>query len=545
MVSMKPITQIAEEMGLDPKAIIPYGHYMAKVPLEAIRSEGLRGKLILVTGMTPTPGGEGKTTVSVGLTQGLAKLGHRPVVTLRQPSLGPVFGIKGGGTGGGLATVVPEEEINLHFTGDMHAVASAHNLLAALVDNAVYRGSIPEFEASGVEWRRTTDASDRALRQVVMGMGGSTNSPLRESGFDIVAASQIMAILALASDLDDLRRRVERTVVGMTSQGQPVTVGDLKVTGALLALLRHAIKPNLVQTREGQAALVHTGPFGNIAHGCGSVVADRLALGYADYVVTEAGFGADLGFEKFMHIKARPNQLEPNAAVLVASVRALKWHGGIAAGDLPTPNEKAVEEGAANLEHLVGVVRRFGLPVVVAINRFHTDTDGEISVAQSHALAAGAEAAPEIRAFLEGGDGSVELAEAVAGVATSSPNVSYIYPPDAPVEEKVMALAREVYGASDVDWNPTARRRLQRFESLGWGRLPICMAKTPLSLSHDPALRGRPSGYMFPIVDIRVSTGAGYVYPLAGRIETLPGLPSKPRALDLDVDDGGNVVGLG
>ena len=541
---MKPINEIAAQIGLDPQAIEPYGHYMAKVPLEIFPQGTQRGKLILVTGINPTPAGEGKTTVSVGLTEGLGKLGHQVIVTLREPSLGPVFGIKGGGTGGGQATILPEEEINLHFTGDMHAVASTNNLLAALVDNAVYRGDIDGFEASGVEWRRVTDASDRALRQVITGLGGSANTPFREAAFSIIAASEIMAILALTSGWDDLRCRLERIVVGLTRDSQPVTVGDLKVTGALISLMRHAIKPNLVQTVEGQAALVHAGPFGNIAHGCSSVLADRLALGCSEYVVTEAGFGADLGFEKFMHIKARFNDLIPSAVVLVATVRAIKWHGGVVVGELDHPNEAVMEKGFANLEHMVGLVQRFGLPVVVAINRFPSDTDAETSLLRRLTLKAGAQGVAGINAFQKGGEGALELAEVVKGVATSVPEVSYLYPQDASIEEKVEALARDVYGADGVAWNPTARRRLRRFESLGWGKLPICMAKTHLSLSHDPKLKGRPSGYEFQVADIRVSTGAGFVYPLAGRIETLPGLPSKPRALDIDVDATGNVVGL-
>ena len=541
---MKSINDIAAQIGLDPRAIEPYGHYMAKVPLEIFPKGNRRGKLILVTGINPTPAGEGKTTVSVGLTEGLGKLGDQVIVTLREPSLGPVFGIKGGGTGGGRATILPEEEINLHFTGDMHAVASTHNLLAALVDNAVYRGDIEGFEPSGVEWRRVTDASDRGLRQVITGLGGSANSPLRESGFSIIAASEVMAILALASDWDDLRVRLSRIVVGLTKDGNPVTVEDLKITGALVSLMRHAIKPNLVQTVEGQTAVVHAGPFGNIAHGCSSVLADRLALGCAEYVVTEAGFGADLGFEKFMHIKARFNDLEPSAVVIVATVRALKWHGGLSIRELGEEDESALQLGFANLEHMIGLVGRFGLPAVVAINRFPGDTEDEISLLRRLSLAAGARGVAEVNAFQKGGEGSIELAEVVKGVATDSPNVSYLYSEDDSIEDKVASLARNVYAADGVVWNPVAKRRLRKFESLGWGSLPICMAKTHLSLSHDPALKGRPSGYDFQISDVRVSTGAGFVFPLAGRIETLPGLPSKPRALDIDVDNSGNVRGL-
>ena len=367
---MRPITEIAANLGLDPQTIVPYGTYKAKIPLDAIRETDQRGKLVVVTGMTPTRAGEGKTTTSVGLAQGLGMRGKSVVATLREPSLGPIFGIKGGGTGGDKARVVPEDEINVHFTGDAHAVGSAHNLLAALTDNAVQRGQIPGLEPAGISWRRVTDVEDRALRTIVTGIGGAANAPVQETGFDIVTASEIMAILALSSDLEDLRARLNKIVVGFTAEGAPVSAGDVGAVGSMMSLLRYAILPNLVQTTEGQPVLVHTGPFGNIAHGCSSVVADRLALSYAEYVITEAGFGADLGFEKFMHIKARSNGLEPSAAVLVASVRALRSHGGARVRELDTPNLEAVEKGIANLEHLVGVVRSFGLPVVVAINRF-------------------------------------------------------------------------------------------------------------------------------------------------------------------------------
>ena len=542
---MKPISQIAADLGIEKEHLIPYGRYKAKVSLEARKSDQQqKGQLVVVTGITPTPAGEGKTTTAIGLTQGLGRLGHQAVATLREPTLGPIYGIKGGGTGGGKARVVPEDEINIHFTGDAHAVASAHNLLAALVDNAVQRGQVADMDATGIQWSRVTDASDRALRDIVTGVGGSNNSPLQESRFDIVSASEIMAILALSSDLNDYRQRLSRIVVGRTRSGNPVTVESLGVTGSLLTLLRHTVMPNLVQTLEGQPTLIHAGPFGNIAHGCNSVIADRLALDYADYVVTEAGFGSDLGFEKFMHIKARQSGLLPSTVVLVASVRALKWHGGVGRRALERPDVTAVSDGGPNLAHHVEIIRSFGLPVVVALNRFGTDTAEELATAKQIALDSGVNAAVEADGFTQGGEGMTALAEAVIQ-ATTAPNcVKYAYPLDASAEEKVMALARSIYNAEDVSWTSEARRQLRQFESLGWGKLPICMAKTHLSISHDPSLKGRPSGYTFPIMDIRASVGAGFLYALAGRIETLPGLPTRPRAMDMDVTPDGEIVGL-
>ena len=539
---MRPIAEIASDMGLDPELVIPYGKLKAKVSLDAVRPDGT-GKLVLVTGMTPTRAGEGKTTTTVGLTQAMGRLGHRVAATLREPSLGPIFGIKGGGTGGGAARVMPEDEINVHFTGDAHAVGSAHNLLAALTDNAAQRGSIPGLSPEGVTWRRVTDVEERSLRTIVTGLGGPNNAPVRETGFDIVTASEIMAVLALTSDLGDLRERLGRIIVGFSSEGKPVTAEDVGAVGSMMSLLRYAIQPNLVQTLEGQPVLVHTGPFGNIAHGCNSVIADRLALGYADYVCTEAGFGADLGFEKFMHIKARFNSLEPSAVVLVSTVRAVKVHGGVRLRDIETANESAVEEGMANVEHLVGVVRSFGLPVVVAINRFPSDSPDEVAIVKRRAEAAGAHAAVESQVFSEGGAGGVELAEAVVdAVAGGAAEVSYLYPEEASIRDKVLTLAQKVYGAADVAWSAEARRRLKVFEDLGWGGLPICMAKTHLSLSHRPALKGRPTGYTFEVSELRASMGAGFIYPVAGSIVTMPGLPGEPRALD--VDDQGNILGL-
>ena len=540
---MLPIIEVARNMGLDEDSVIPYGQHKAKISLDAIPSDGRRGKLILVTGMTPTPAGEGKTTTTVGLTQALGRLGHRVTATLREPALGPIFGIKGGGTGGGAAQVVPEDEINIHFTGDAHAVASAHNLLAALTDNVAQRGRIDGFLPTGITWRRVVDMEDRALRSVVAGLGGSANAPFKESGFDIVTASEVMAILALASGLEDLRQRLSRIVVGFTLDGKLVTADDVDAVGSMMALLRHAIQPNLVQTLEGQPVLVHAGPFGNIAHGCNSVVADRLALAHSDYVITEAGFGADLGFEKFMHIKARFNDLEPHAAVLVTTVRAVKSHGGVRLRDLDSPNEEAVQEGMSNVEHLVEVIRSFGLPVVVAINRFPTDTPGEVAIVKARAEAAGASAAVESDVFGRGGEGGIDLANAVIEASSGSkPQITYIYPEDATIEEKVQALARNVYCSNEVVWTPEARRRMRTFASHGWGSLPVCMAKTHLSISDDPNLKGRPSGYVFDITDVRASVGAGFIYPISGSIMTMPGLPGTPRSLD--VDDRGNILGL-
>ncbi len=540
---MRPIAEIAESLGLDKAALIPQGHYKAKIPLDAIREDGKRGKLVVVTGITPTPAGEGKTTTTVGLTQSLGRLGKSVVATLREPSLGPIFGIKGGGTGGGLSLVEPQDEVNIHFTGDAHAVGSAHNLLAALTDNVAQRGQIPGFRPERITWRHVTDVEDRALRSIVTGLGGSANAPIRETGFDIVTASEIMAILALARDLDNLRERLSRIVVGYTDQNAPVTATDVNAVGSLMSLLRHAILPNLVQTTEGQPVIVHAGPFGNIAHGCSSVVGDRLALGYADYVLSEAGFGADLGFEKFMHIKARFNGLDPSAAVLVATVRAVKYHGGVAVRELETPDEDAVRRGMENLTHLIGVVRATGLPVVVAVNHFPTDTQAEMDIVKRGCEEAGAFAAVESRVFADGGAGGMELAEALIQATDGpDPEISYFYPEDASIQDKVLALAHTVYNAADVSWTAASLRTLRGFEANGWGGLPVCMAKTNASISHQASLRGRPSGYTFEVNDVRASVGAGFIYPIAGNIVTMPGLPGSPRALD--VDDKGNILNL-
>ena len=443
-----------------------------------------------------------------------------------------------------MARVVPEDEINIHFTGDAHAVGSAHNLLAALVENEVFRGSIPGLESSGLMWIRVTDASDRGLRQVVSGIGGVNFGPLREARFDIVSASEIMAILALASGLDDLRDRLNRIVIGETSEGEPVNVEQLGCAGSLMTLLHQTVMPNLVQTMEGQPSIIHAGPFGNIAHGCSSIIADKMALGYADYVITEAGFASDLGFEKFMHIKTRQSGLLPSCAVLVASARALKWHGGIRRRDLGNPDPDAVIAGADNLIHHIGIVRSFGLPCVVAINRFGTDSPEELAAVKKIAIDAGAISAVECDGYAQGGAGGEDLAQAVIDASQDTTTITYAYPTNASAEDKVLALAQTIYNASDVSWSPGAQRRLRYFESKGWGDLPICMAKTHLSISHDQSLKGRPGNNTFPITDIRASVGAGFLYALAGPIQTLPGLPTRPRALDMDVTLDGEVIGL-
>ena len=541
---MRPIAEIAQSMSLSPDALEAYGNYKAKVRLDAFPNGSSQGRLVVVTGMTPTSMGEGKTTTSIGLVDGLARLGKRPVLTLRQPSVGPVFGVKGGGTGGGLARVMPDTEINLHFTGDAHAVASAHNLLAAMADAAVHHRAVPDLEASGLEWRRVTNTEDRGLRHIVAGLGGRNNSPVRETGFDIDAASEIMAVLALSAGYDDLRARLARLVVGFSPKGSPVTASDLNAVGAMMALLKDALMPNLVQTLEGQPALVHTGPFGNIAHGSSSILADRLALGCGDFVITEAGFGADLGLEKFVHIKTRSGGTPPSVAVVVVTVRALKWHGGAASRELTTANLEAVKRGMANMEHHIGIVRLFGLPAVVAINRFPEDRPDEVDAIKGAALDAGAHAVAESHGFAQGGEGTLELAEAVVSTSEQPSELNYFYPLDASIEEKVETLALRVYGAGEVRWEAGALRQARRYTDLGWSGLPICMAKTNLSISADPRLRGKPRDYTFPIVGLRASVGAGFLYPLAGEIQTLPGLPRTPNAFGIDVDDAGNVVGL-
>ena len=539
---LNSITKIASDIGMDPESIMPIGKFKAKMPLSMMNDSSSNGKLIVVTGITPTPAGEGKTTTVVGLTQSMAKLGHKTIATLREPSLGPVFGIKGGGTGGGKSLVEPQDEVNIHFTGDAHAVGSAHNLLAALTDNIANRGIISDFTPDGITLRRVTDVEERSLRQIVSGLGGKLNGPIRDTGFDIVAASEVMAILALASDLQDLRHRLSNIVVGYKTTGQPVTANDVGAVGSMLSLLRHAIFPNIVQTTEGQPVFIHAGPFANIAHGCCSVIADKMALNYADYVLTEAGFGADLGFEKFMHIKARLNDLEPHAAVIVATTRALKYHGGISVKELSYPNSDAIKLGSANMKHLISVIKSFGLPVVVAINKFPDDSFDELDLIKSLAYGVGADAAEISDVFSLGGDGAIELAESLVKVTDNKPDVKYMYDLSDSLEDKINSLATKIYNAKGVNYSRSAKKMIKQFTENNWGDLPICMAKTHLSISHNPLLKGCPEGYDFNISDVRASLGAGFIYPLAGNIMTMPGLPSKPRTLD--VDSQGNILGL-
>jgi len=552
--TLKPITEIAMSLGLGSDDIELYGTHKAKIRLavlERLRDRPL-GKYIVVTAITPTPLGEGKTTTTVGLGQALAKIGKQAIIAIRQPSLGPVFGIKGGAAGGGYSQVVPMEDFNLHLTGDFHAVTAAHNLCAAFLDNSLFHGNQLDIDPLAVAWRRVLDVNDRALRQIIVGLGGKENGLPRESGFDITSASEIMAILALTTGLTDLRDRLGRIVVAQSRERAPVTAEDLKVAGAMAVLLKDAIQPNLLQTLENTPAIVHAGPFGNIAHGCSSILADQIGLRLADYVVTEAGFGADLGAEKFFNIKCRASGLVPSAAVLVATVRALKAHSGkyrVVAGrpldpGLSVEDLPALRDGLANLEKQIENVRLHGVPVVVAINHFPTDTDAEIALVREVALAAGAAECAVSRIWAEGGDGGREMAEAVVRVAERGSDFRFLYPLDAPIKEKIATIATRIYGADGVSFQPEAERTIRDIERQGFGGLPVCMAKTHLSLSHDPSLRARPSSFTVPIRTVRLSAGAGFVYPLAGDIRTMPGLPSEPAAMHVDIGDHGQVMGL-
>ena len=538
---LRPIAEIAEEAGLEPDEYDLYGRYKAKVNLSVL--ERLRdtpdAKLVCVTAITPTKAGEGKTTTSVSLTQGLGHIGKSPVLCLREASLGPVFGIKGGAAGGGYAQVVPMEDLNLHFTGDLHAIGAANNLLAAVLEAHILHGNKLGIDPLTVTWRRCVDMNDRALRSVVVGLGGRANGYVRETGFDITAASEVMAIVAVARDLSDLRRRLGQITVAYSFEGEPVTAEELKAAGAMTVLLKDAIKPNLVQTLEGQPAFVHCGPFANIAHGNNSLVADLVGLKLGDYVVTESGFGADMGMEKFLDIVCRIGGLSPSAIVLVATVRALKHHGGDADGGI-----EAIEAGAANLERHLGIVREFGLNAVVAVNRFPGDTDEEIEAVRALAVDYGANAAELNEAFERGGEGAASLAEAVVDAAEQPSSFDYVYPLDAPIDAKIEALCTRVYGAEGVVFLPAAREKIERFTASGFDRLPICMAKTHLSLSHDPALLNAPTGFTIPIREIRAYTGAGWLVPLLGDMQTMPGLGVAPAAFNVDVDEQGRTVGL-
>ncbi|HEX7496189.1 MAG TPA: formate--tetrahydrofolate ligase [Candidatus Limnocylindrales bacterium] len=559
-VSPRPIMDLARELGLRDDEVELYGPFKAKVRLEGIErleaeaaAKGKRGKYVVVTAITPTPLGECKTTTNIGLVQGLNRIGHRAAVCIRQPSLGPVFGIKGGAAGGGYSQVIPMEDFNLHLTGDNHAVGAAHNLLAAFVDNSLTHGNPHGIDPLGVLWPRVVDISDRALRKAIVGLGGRENGYPRETEWQITVASEVMAALALASDIHDLRARLGRMVVATTFDGRRITAEDLLCAGSMTVLLLDAIKPNLLQTLEGGPAFVHCGPFANIAHGNNSVLADRLALATCEIACTEAGFGADMGAEKFFDIKCRQSGLRPDAAVMVATVRALKMHGGvgrIVAGKpldpaLEKENVEAVRRGSANLAAQIENVRLFNVPVVVAINHFPTDTEAEVAAIREVALAAGAREVVVSRHFADGGAGAEDLARAVWSAAeVGAPDFQFLYPDDAPLREKIETIAVRIYGARGVDELPAATKALKLYEELGYGNLPVCMAKTHLSLSHDPSLKGRPTGFRVPIREVRLSAGAGFVTPLLGEMRTMPGLPSHPAGESIDIDADGNIVGL-
>jgi formate--tetrahydrofolate ligase len=555
-VSPRPIIDVARELGLRNDEIELYGTVKAKVTqagVERLEREQPRGKYVVVTGTSPTPLGEGKSTTTVGLAQGLQRIGLRATVAIRQPSLGPVFGIKGGAAGGGYSQVIPMEDFNLHLTGDVHAIGAAHNLAAAFIDNHIYHGNQLGIDPRTVLWPRVLDISDRALREIVVGLGAKENGYPRQSGFIITVASEVMAILALAANLADVRARLGRIVLATRGDGTPVTAEDLKVAGAMAVLLKDAIKPNLMQTLEGGPAFVHCGPFGNIAHGNSSVIADRVALAGSDIVVTEAGFGADMGAEKFFDIKCRASGLRPDAAVVVATIRALKMHGGVGkvvAGKPLDPallenNPAAVTRGAANLAKHIENVLTFGVPAVVAVNLFPTDTREEIAALREAALAAGALDVVESSHFVDGGKGAENLARAVwAAAQEGAPEFRLLYPDEAPLRTKIETIATRIYGASGVDFLPAADRALSRYEAMGFGHLPVCMAKTQYSLSHDPSLLGRPTGFRLPVRDVLLAAGAGFVTPLCGDMRTMPGLNTRPGGERIDIDAEGNVVGL-
>lgn len=543
---MLPIGQVADKLGIEPEFIEQYGKYKAKISLDIYEKLAKReeGKLILVTAITPTPAGEGKSTTTVGLAQGIAKLGRKVAVALREPSLGPCMGVKGGAAGGGYAQVVPMEDINLHFTGDMHAVSSAHNLLSAMLDNHIQQSNALRIDPRRIVWRRVVDMNDRALRNIIIGLGGKAHGVPREDGYDITVASEVMAILCLAADLEDLKERLARIVVAYTYDNEPVTVGMLKAQGAMAALLKEAIKPNLVQTLEHVPAFIHGGPFANIAHGCNSVMATKLALKLSDYVVTEAGFGADLGAEKFFDIKCRYASLKPQAAVIVATVRALKMHGGVPKTALTIPDVQAVIQGAANLEKHIENISKFGVPAVVAVNVFPTDTDEELAAVKTICQQAGVPVAIS-NVWAEGGQGGLELAQAVLELADSgSARFAPIYSLDIPLADKVRTIAGEVYGAKGVVFTKEAEKTMAELERMGYDHLPICMAKTQYSFSDDANLLGRPQDFVITVRQARVSAGAGFIVMLTGDIMTMPGLPKFPAAEKIDVDKNGRITGL-
>ncbi len=542
---MRPIAEIAQKAGIADEYLESYGRYKAKVDPRFLKeSDRPEGKLILVTAITPTPAGEGKTTTTIGLADGLRHIGKNAVVALREPSLGPVFGIKGGAAGGGYAQVVPMEDINLHFTGDFHAIGAANNLLAAMLDNHIYQGNALHIDPRRITWRRCVDMNDRQLRFITDGLGGRVNGVPREDGYDITVASEIMAVFCLSSSITDLKERLSRIVVGYTYDEQPVTAGQLGAVGAMAALLKDAIKPNLVQTLEGTPAFVHGGPFANIAHGCNSVMATRMAMKLGDYAVTEAGFGADLGAEKFLDIKCRMAGLRPSAVVMVATVRALKMHGGLAKTDLGREDLGALEAGLPNLlRHVSNIVNVYKLPCVVAVNRFPTDTDAEISLVIEKCRALGVRTVLST-VWADGGAGGTELAEEVVRLCELPNDFSFSYPLEDSIEDKITAVVRRIYGGDGVTFAPAASKEIARLTALGYGDLPVCMAKTQYSFSDDPAKLGAPEGFTVTVRNVKVSAGAGFIVALTGDIMTMPGLPKVPAAQRIDVDENGRISGL-
>ena len=546
---MIPVAEVAAKIGISADKLENYGPYKAKITFEELRALQEKavknpGKLILVTAVTPTPAGEGKSTVSIGLADGLNRIGKKTVVALREPSLGPCFGVKGGACGGGYAQIVPMEDINLHFTGDIHAISIANNLIAALIDNHLQQGNELGIDPRTISWKRCVDLNDRALRNITIGLGGRLQGVPREDHFSIAVASEIMAIVCLSRTISELKERIDRIVIGQNYVRENVTFGQLKCTGAIAALLKDVIKPNLVQTLEKNPAFVHGGPFANIAHGCNSVNATLCALATGDYVVTEAGFAADLGAEKFLDIKCRAAGLKPAAVVIVATIRALKMHGGVAKADLAKPDTAALEKGFANLKTHIENVAKFGLPAVVAVNKFITDTDEEIALLEKLCRDNGSTAVLS-EGWEKGGEGAAELAKVVADIADSGKaNYHPLYELDLPLADKIRTIAKEIYRAADVEFDSAALKKLKTFEDAGYGKLPVCIAKTQNSISHDPKLIGAPSGYTFPVRDVQLYAGAGFVVALAGDIMTMPGLPKAPAALNIDVDDNGVIHGL-
>lgn len=542
-----PITEIAKAVGVDANYLEPYGSYKAKVDYNLLndRANQPDGKLILVTAINPTPAGEGKTTTTVGLADGLRKIGKNVVVALREPSLGPVFGVKGGAAGGGYAQVVPMEDINLHFTGDFHAIGAANNLLAAMIDNHIWRGNELGIDVGRITWRRAVDMNDRQLRNITNGLGGRSNGVPREDGFDITVASEIMAVFCLSKDIDDLKARLARIIIGYTRDEKPITAGQLNAQGAMAALLKDALKPNLVQTLEGTPAFVHGGPFANIAHGCNSIIATRMALKLGDYAVTEAGFGADLGAEKFLDIKCRLSGLKPSAVVIVATVRALKHHGGVAKADLGTENLAALEKGLPNLlQHVENIKNVYGLPSVVAINAFPTDTAAELKLVEDKCKALGVNVALS-EVWAKGGEGGRALAEEVVRLCEGTPsNFTYCYEDSATIEEKLEAIVKKIYHGAKVTLLPAAKKQADQLTALGFGGVPICMAKTQYSFSDNEKLLGAPEGFEVTVRNLKISAGAGFIVALTGQIMTMPGLPKVPAAEKIDVDSKGNISGL-